>query len=173
MSEARKAAWAFSRAVTNFRGLQQRSEIIELSDGTALIDDTYNSNPLAMERMLETLAAWPGFRRRLVVAGEMLELGGSSPDLHREVGRKCAAAGADWVVAVQGNARYFLEGAVEAGMPGERTQFCSNAQEAAQFCRALVRPGDLVLVKGSRSVALESVVNDIAHFAEARALAFP
>ena len=147
------------RAVASFHGLHQRSEIIEWLDGTVLVDDSYNSNPLAMERMLETLAAWSGTRRRIIVAGEMLELGVSSPELHRAVGRKCAVLGADWLVAVQGDARYFLEGAVEAGMSPERTQFFSQAQEATEYCCALIRPGDLVLIKGSRGVALERIVD--------------
>jgi UDP-N-acetylmuramoyl-tripeptide--D-alanyl-D-alanine ligase len=147
------------RAVASFHSLHQRSEIIELPNGTVLVDDSYNSNPLAMERMLETLAAWPSARRRIVVAGEMLELGVSSPDLHRAVGRKCAASGVDRLVAVQGDARYLLEGAVEAGMPLEHAQFFARAQEAAAFCRTIIRPEDLVLVKGSRGVALERIVD--------------
>ena len=80
----------------DFRNLHQRSEILTLPGGVTVINDCYNSNPLAMERMLETLAAWPGARRRIVVAGEMLELGPSSPELHRGVGRKCAPSGVEW-----------------------------------------------------------------------------
>lgn len=147
------------RAVASFRNLPQRSEIIRLPGGTVLINDSYNSNPLAMERMLETLATWPRVSRRIVVAGEMLELGVSSPDLHRAVGRKCAASDVDWLVAVQGDARFFLHGAVEAGMPSQKTRFFPNAEEAAEFCSALIRPGDLVLVKGSRGVHLETIVD--------------
>jgi len=114
-----------------------------------------------MERMLETVAAWSGARRRIVVAGEMLELGASSPDQHRDVGRRCAALGMDWIVAVQGDARFFLEGAVGAGMPLERTKFFPNALEAVEFCRAIIQPGDLVLVKGSRGVQMEKVVEGL------------
>ncbi len=147
------------RAVASFRSLPQRSEIIELPGGTVLVNDSYNSNPLAMERMLETLAAWPGAHRRIIVAGEMLELGAPSPELHRAVGRKCAALGVAWLVAVQGNARVFLEGAVEAGMPLERTKFFSNVEEAGEFCRAIIQSGDLVLVKGSRGLQLERIVD--------------
>ena len=101
-------------ALAGFKNLHQRSEILTLPGEVTVINDCYNSNPLAMERMLETLAAWPGARRRIVVAGEMLELGPSSPELHRGVGRKCASSGVDWLIAVQGDAQYFLEGAVEA-----------------------------------------------------------
>ena len=108
--------------------------------------------------MLETLAAWPGAERRVVVAGEMLELGPTAPELHRQVGRKCAASKVDWLLAVQGDARHFLGGAQKAGLAKERGQFFENAQDAAEFCQALLQKGDVVLVKGSRAVHLEKVV---------------
>ena len=110
-----------------------------------------------MENMLETLAAWPGAGRRIVVAGEMLELGASSPELHRQVGRKCARSRLDWLMAVQGDARFFLEGAIEAGLPPERARFFAAANQAGEFCLTLMQPGDVVLVKGSRGVHLEKV----------------
>ena len=147
------------RAVASLRNLPQRGEIVKLPGGTVLLNDSYNSNPLAMEKMLETLAAWPAARRRIAVAGEMLELGASSPHLHREVGRKGAALGMDWIVAVQGDARFFLEGAAEGGMPRERMKFFPNASEAAKFCRAIIQPGDVVLVKGSRGVQMEKIID--------------
>jgi UDP-N-acetylmuramoyl-tripeptide--D-alanyl-D-alanine ligase len=147
------------RAVASFRNLPQRGEIIKLAGGTVLFNDSYNSNPLAMERMLETLAAWPGAGRRIAVAGEMLELGASSPDLHRAVGRKCAALGIDWLVAVQGDARFFLQGAVEGGISLERTKFFPHSTEAVEFCRAIIQPGDVLLVKGSRGVQMEKIVD--------------
>jgi UDP-N-acetylmuramoyl-tripeptide--D-alanyl-D-alanine ligase len=149
------------RAVASFRRLPQRGEIVELPGAIVVVNDSYNSNPLAMERMLEMLAAWPGVRRRIVVAGEMLELGGSSPDQHRAVGRKCAALGMDWIVAVQGDARFFLQGAIGAGMAVERTKFFPNAAEAVEFCRAIIQPGDVVLVKGSRGVQMEKIVDGL------------
>jgi UDP-N-acetylmuramoyl-tripeptide--D-alanyl-D-alanine ligase len=146
------------RAVASFRNLPQRSEILRLPGGTVVVNDSYNSNPLAMERMLEMLAAWPDVSRRIIVAGEMLELGVTSPDLHRAAGRRCATAG-DCLVAVQGDARFFVEGAVAAGMSPEKARFFSTAEEAADFCRFLVQPGDLVVVKGSRGVHLERIVD--------------
>jgi UDP-N-acetylmuramoyl-tripeptide--D-alanyl-D-alanine ligase len=147
------------RVVASLHNLPQRGEIVDLPGGTVLLNDSYNSNPLGMERMLETLAAWPGARRRIAVAGEMLELGASSPDLHRAVGRKCAALGIDWIVAVQGDAQFFLEGAAEESMPFEKTRFFPNASEAAEFCRTIIHPGDVVLVKGSRGVHMEKIVD--------------
>ncbi len=145
-------------ALAGFKNLHQRSEILTLPGEVTVINDCYNSNPLAMESMLDTLAGWPGARRRMVVAGEMLELGPTSPELHRGVGRKCAASGVDWLIAVQGAAQFFLEGAVEGGLPHSHARFFPDAKSAGEVCRSLLKPGDVVLVKGSRGVHLETVI---------------
>jgi UDP-N-acetylmuramoyl-tripeptide--D-alanyl-D-alanine ligase len=145
-------------ALASFQNIHQRSEILTLPGEITVINDCYNSNPLAMERALEMLRAWLGAGRKIVVAGEMLELGPTSPQLHLEVGRKCAEVGVDWLLAVQGDARFFLEGAIEKGLPEGRTCFWGKAEEAAQFCRTLLQPADVVLIKGSRAVHLESVI---------------
>ena len=145
-------------ALASFQNLHQRSEILTLPGDVTVINDSYNSNPLAMERMLETLASWPGAGRRIVVAGEMLELGPTSPDLHRSVGRQCAQSGADWLIAVQGDARQIVEGAVEGGMPAGQALFFPDASSAGEFCRTRLVPGDVILVKGSRGVHLETVI---------------
>jgi len=146
-------------AIAHYQTLHQRSEIIRLPRGITVLDDSYNSNPLAMERMLETVAAWPGAKRRIVVAGEMLELGSSSPELHKEVGRRCVKSGVDWLLAVQGEARFILEGAGEMGLPDDRGRFFPTAQGAGDYCASLLQSGDVVLVKGSRGVHLEKVVD--------------
>ncbi|PYV02345.1 MAG: UDP-N-acetylmuramoyl-tripeptide--D-alanyl-D-alanine ligase, partial [Acidobacteria bacterium] len=91
------------------------------------------------------------------VAGEMLELGPSSPELHREIGRACARSRVDWLLAVQGDARFFVEGAVDGGLPAQRAYFFTDADEAGKFCRTILQPDDVVLVKGSRGVRLEKV----------------
>jgi UDP-N-acetylmuramoyl-tripeptide--D-alanyl-D-alanine ligase len=145
-------------AMTHFKPLGQRSEVLTLAGSIVVINDCYNSNPRALERMLETLAGWPHAKQRIVVAGEMLELGSSSSELHRQAGRKSAQAGVDWLIAVQGDARFFLEGAIQAGLPAGRTRFFADAEQAGKFCRSLVEPGDVILVKGSRGVHLEKVV---------------
>ena len=147
-----------AHALAGFHNLHQRSEILTLPGGFTIINDSYNSNPLAMESMLEALAGWPDARRRIVVAGEMLELGPTSPQLHREVGRKCAQIGAEWVIGVQGAAAFLVEGAVEAGVPVSRTRFFPDAKSAGVFCLSLPAPGDVMLVKASRAVHLETVI---------------
>ena len=149
------------RALADFQNLPQRGDSFTLPGPVTIINDSYNSNPQAMECMLETLAAWPGACRRMVVAGEMLELGPQSPKLHEEVGRKCAEADLAWLIAVQGDAKFFLEGAVAAGMPSAQARFFPDAPSAGEFCRSLLEPGDVVLVKGSRGVHLEVVVETL------------
>lgn len=148
---------AMADALRDFKPLGRRAEVLTLPGDIVMINDCYNSNPRAMERMLETLRNWPRARRRVVVAGEMLELGPSSPELHREVGRKCVEARVDRLIAVAGDAQFFVEGAVAAGFPAGRAHFFAEAGEAGRFCRTVVEPGDVVLVKGSRGVHLEKV----------------
>ena len=88
----------------------------------------------------------------------MLELGPSSTQLHKQVGRTCVDCGVDWLLAVQGDARFLLEGALEAGLPADYGRFFSTAEEAGSFCAQLLGGGDVVLVKGSRGVHLEKVI---------------
>jgi UDP-N-acetylmuramoyl-tripeptide--D-alanyl-D-alanine ligase len=146
------------RGLAEFQNVSQRGEGVALPGPVTIINDSYNSNPQAMECMLETLRTWPHALRRIVVAGEMLELGPQSPNLHREIGRKCAEINLAWLIAVQGDARFFLEGAIAAGLSPARTLFLPDAHLAGEFCRSRLEPGDVVLVKGSRGVHLETVV---------------
>jgi len=136
-----------------------RGELLRFSDGAALINDSYNSSPAALEAMTSLLAATPGFKRRILAAGEMRELGASSAELHRQAGRFAAQGGAiDWVIGVAGDAAQLVEGAVGAGLAAEHAKWFQTSEEAAEFLRDLLGPGDLLLVKGSRGVRMERVV---------------
>lgn len=148
---------SLAQPLKSFRNLSRRSEIFTLHGEITVINDCYNSNPRAMERMVETLARWAPAKRRIVVAGEMLELGPTSPEWHRKVGRKLAACSIDYLIAVQGDAKYIREGALKAGFSPAKAVFLPDASQAAAYCQNLVRPGDVVLVKGSRGVVLERV----------------
>lgn len=139
-----------------------RGEVIRFEPGFTVINDSYNSNPVALAAAADLLAATPGYRRRILAAGEMLELGPSAAELHREAGRRIAAGKIDWIVGVQGLAAEILRGAVEAGFSEARTQFFETAEEAAQFLAGFVSRGDLLLVKGSRGVRMERIVEVLA-----------
>ena len=148
-----------------FRSLRtpaMRGELIRFTNGFALINDSYNSSPAALQAMIALLAATPGFQRRILAAGEMRELGPSSAQLHRDGGTFAGKTGkVDFVVGVQGDAAQIVEGAVAAGVPREHTKFFATPAEAAGFLAGFVRSGDLLLVKGSRSVKMERVVDEL------------
>jgi len=162
---ASASVWGIGAAAAQsvFRGLQapaMRGELLRFSNGAALINDSYNSSPAALQAMIKVLAATPNYRRRILAAGEMRELGRTSSQLHREAGSFAAKTGKiDWVVGVEGDAAQLVEGAVAAGVPGSQTKFFSSSEEAAKFLAEFVAPGDLLLVKGSRGVKMERIVD--------------
>jgi UDP-N-acetylmuramoyl-tripeptide--D-alanyl-D-alanine ligase len=123
-------------------------------DGATLLNDSYNSNPEALRSMIRTLAARPA-RRRILVAGEMLELGQHGPELHAACGKTAAEAGLDLVVGVRGNAEHLATAACAGGVA---SLFLPDAEAAGYWLRQNLQPGDLVLVKGSRGVRLERAV---------------
>jgi len=137
---------------------EMRGRLLRFSAGFAVINDSYNSNPVALGAMINLLARTPGYQRRILAAGEMLELGPDSARLHREAGRLAAKEKLDWVLGVQGEASELANGAVEGGLPAPRARFFATSAVAAAFVCDMVQPGDLLLVKGSRGVKMERIV---------------
>ena len=136
-----------------------RGEVTRLRTIT-IVDDSYNSNPTALARALSMLRDETRYKRRVGVIGEMLELGEASGDLHRQSGRDAAEAGLGVLIAVGGGpARALAEGAAEAGMPRANVHYVADSGQAADLAAALVRAGDLILVKGSRGIRTEAVVD--------------
>jgi UDP-N-acetylmuramoyl-tripeptide--D-alanyl-D-alanine ligase len=133
-----------------------RGEILDLG-GVRIISDCYNSNPRAVAAMLDVLRESPA-QRRIAVLGEMRELGASSVELHRETGMLAARLGLDLLIGVAGDAREIAKAAREAGMPAVAAEFLDTAEEAGERLASIVRPGDYVLLKGSRGVALEKAL---------------
>ena len=137
----------------------RRGEVIR-AGGVTIVDDSYNSNPKALSRALAMLAGETRFARRVAVVGEMLELGEASPELHRAAGEEIARADVGELIAVGGaNARAVAEGAIRAGMPASRVHYVENSVAAGDLAATLVRSGDVVLVKGSRGIRTEVVVD--------------
>jgi UDP-N-acetylmuramoyl-tripeptide--D-alanyl-D-alanine ligase len=135
-----------------------RGEERELPGGGLLINDAYNANPDSMRAALAHLAERAGGRRRVAVLGEMAELGPESPRYHRELAAAVAEAGVEVLVAVGELARGYAAGAAEV-------RHAADAGEAAEALRAVLEPGDAVLVKASRSVGLERVADAVAQVA--------
>ena len=135
-----------------------RGEVIRLANGVTLIDDSYNSNPPALLQAARALVEAPGFTRRIVVAGEMLELGAQAEALHRECGRALAELGVEKLIGVRGLAQALIAGAQAAGLKDDEAVFVETPEAAAERLLLDCRSGDLILVKGSRGVRTEKVV---------------
>ncbi len=141
------------RGAAEIRLSPWRGEEVALPGDGLLVNDAYNANPLSMAAALEHLAERAGGRRRVAVLGDMAELGSAAAAYHREVGVIARRSGVVALVAVGELARGYLDGGVA------ETRWAPHARAAIPLVRELVRPGDAVLVKGSRSVGLEAVAD--------------
>lgn len=153
-------ATAIASALATTSALRQRGEILRFSVGFTVINDSYNSNPDALLSMVETLVnGAPENARKLVVAGEMLELGDESVAIHRRTGEQIGNMDIDILIGVRGNGRDLAAGAVDAGLGDAR--FVESSDAAGEMLADLVGPGDVILVKGSRGVRTEKVVEKL------------
>ncbi|HEX7720758.1 MAG TPA: UDP-N-acetylmuramoyl-tripeptide--D-alanyl-D-alanine ligase [Pyrinomonadaceae bacterium] len=144
-------------ALRSVKPPKMRGEILNFAAGFTVVDDSYNSNPRSLLSMVQTLAeAGDKVKRRVVVAGEMLELGPQSPQMHREAGHEIARLGIEVLWGVRGLANEIIAGARDEGLAA--TRFFDSSDEAAAAVIDEVREGDLILVKGSRSVETDKVV---------------
>jgi UDP-N-acetylmuramoyl-tripeptide--D-alanyl-D-alanine ligase len=128
----------------------RRGQVLQVA-GATLINDCYNSNPRALNAMVDTLASMPA-QRRILLAGEMLELGPTAEALHRECGRHAAEKKIDVVIGVRGMAKALAEAACGAGT---QAQFMETPEEAGEWLARELRTEDAVLLKASRGVKLE------------------
>ena len=137
----------------------QRGEVLHFANGFTVINDSYNSNPAALLSMVETLVdGAAGATRKIVVAGEMLELGVDAAKIHRETGEKIAASGIDLLIGVRGLADELVEGSTASGLTAE---FAEDSDAAAEMLANIVAAGDVILVKGSRGVRTEKVIEKL------------
>jgi UDP-N-acetylmuramoyl-tripeptide--D-alanyl-D-alanine ligase len=126
--------------------------------GATLYDDTYNSNPYALQRALELLAGADVEGRRIAVIGDMLELGTSEKKFHFEAGKAIPRV-VDAVIGVGPRSQSVLAGAREAGFPGQALHHFETARDAGEFLRDFIREKDLVLLKASRGIGLDQAID--------------
>lgn len=141
------------RALASLTAGDKRGEVLTVG-GATILNDSYNSNPEALRSMIRTLAARPA-KRRILVAGEMLEMGTHGPALHAECGKAAAEAEIDMVVGVRGNAEHLAAAACAGGVA---SLFLPDAEAAGLWLKKNLREGDVALVKGSRGVHLEKAI---------------
>ena len=142
-----------AEALPSLQPADKRGQVVQVGNITVLYD-CYNSSPKALMAAVDTLTAMPA-RRRIVVAGEMLELGSTGEQLHRECGRYMAGSKLDFLLGVRGLAKAMVEAAVEAGLKAE---FVATPEEAGEWLARETREGDVVLLKASRGVKLEKAL---------------
>ena len=162
---AAAVAWALNlpartipAALSNFQAIDKRMVVLTLPGGIHLVNDTYNANPGSMAAALQTLMQVKRQGRAFAVLGDILEMGGESGFLHRQVGRIAAEEGVDRLLAMGKQASHLLAGAAEGGMAKDQLSQAATHEEIAAQVHGLLAAGDWVLVKGSRGMRMEKVV---------------
>jgi len=147
-------------ALKEFRAPSMRMNIKKFGD-IKIINDTYNANPQSMKQAIESLRDMATEGRKILIAGDMLELGTFSGRFHHLVGKQAAESGIDLIVAVGKLAEHISNGAQEAGMSARKIKLCGLTKEAREKVPSLIKKGDTILIKGSRAMRMEEIVEDI------------
>ncbi len=150
---------ATAAALAGFRAIHRRSQVTTLNSGVHLLNDCYNANPGSMAVALSTLMEIKDSGRAVAALADMLELGNGAAAEHRELGRRAARLGLD-VLVIYGNHRLDVaDGAREAGLAADRIFPVESRPEAARILQEHLAPGDWLLVKGSRSMHMEGLID--------------
>lgn len=146
--------------ITTLKPSPNRGTLVRLIKNIKLIDDSYNSNPAALEGALKALAHLPS-KRKIAVLGDMLELGEKEVEYHIQAGRQAAKWGWDILVTVGPLSQHMVEGALSSGMRTDKIFSFKDSEEAAEEIWPLIQEGDLVLIKGSRKIKTEKIVEKL------------
>jgi UDP-N-acetylmuramoyl-tripeptide--D-alanyl-D-alanine ligase len=144
----------------NLKPFPMRGEIHHLPNNVILIDDSYNSNPAALESVLKDLSECEA-NRKVAVLGDMLELGETQISYHREAGKHVKRYSWDVLITVGSLSQHMAASALQAGMHETQIASFENSDEAANHVASLLEPGDLVLVKGSRGTRTDKIVESL------------
>lgn len=146
------------RGLESFQAVAGRFEVKVLRNGAHVINDTYNANPLSVREALKTLKALRGSGDSTVILGDMLELGNKAGQWHRKMGRAIAETGVKFLLLMGDYGGDTAAGAREKGMAADRILFCESPEQVQDHLQSVLRPGDWVLVKGSRKMKMERIV---------------
>jgi UDP-N-acetylmuramoyl-tripeptide--D-alanyl-D-alanine ligase len=149
------------KALENLQSFPMRMEVVPLKGGKTLINDAYNANPYSMELALETLVEAKGEGRTIAVVGDMLELGSFTREAHEQIGKRVSELSIDFLFALGEEAPIVVESAVRHGFPIERARIVESHSEAISLLRQVIQNGDWILVKGSRRMAMEKIVEGL------------
>jgi UDP-N-acetylmuramyl pentapeptide synthase len=150
--------------LSGFRPFSGRMEMVKLSNGAYLLDDSYNANPASVREALMTLKDLKSNHSAYVFLGDMLELGAQSDEMHRKIGMLMATIGVN-ALFLQGDfSEITAAGAIEGGMAAENIFFLSAENKNIDYLRKRLKKGDWILVKGSRRMKMEKVVAQISDY---------
>ena len=148
--------------LNRYDGLKGRFKSVSLADNIILVDDTYNSNPSSLKAALYSIKEMAAGGNRVIVGlGEMLELGDETVAAHIEAGRMAADIGVSWLFAMGDHAKEMKKGAIENGLTSERAFQVETHDEMIQKIGDVLKPGDIILLKGSRRIGLDSVAGGL------------
>ncbi len=152
-----------SEALRQYRPPKGRMNLIAGIKYTLLIDDTYNSSPLAVKTALEVMKMidLPEGKRKIAVLGDMLELGDRSAAAHREIGFNISEAEIDYLITVGNESKLTAESAIEAGLAKDNVHEFKDTERAGKFLQDIIQPGDLILIKGSQGIRMEKIVKEV------------
>ena len=150
-----------NQSLQKLKPVAGRGVVSHFREGFSVVNDSYNSNPAALKAMIVFLARAQGYQRKILVAGEMLELGEKSQQFHRDCGKLAASEKLNLIVGIQGEARSLCSAAKAQKGSVVETLFFENSIDAGEWLSQQVKSGDLVVVKGSRGVRTERVVEAI------------
>ena len=145
----------------HFKPFPMRMEVIRLEGGKTLINDAYNANPRSMELALEALTEVKGEGRAIAVLGDMLELGDSAEEAHQELGEKVKEFSVDFLLTLGEKALLTAESAIRHGFDPKRTRVVKDHSEAISILTGMMREGDWILIKGSRGMTMEKIVEGL------------
>ncbi len=148
------------QGLEDFKPVSMRSQLSELK-GFRILNDAYNANPASMRSALEALAGLGSSGQRIAVLGDMLELGGPGEVAHRELGREVARAGIQYLITMGSLAEQIAQGALSAGIDDARVIHSQGPEDAAEAVLRVARPGDYILIKGSRKMKMERILEFI------------
>ena len=148
-------------ALERFQPSPMRMELIHLEGGKTMINDAYNANPRSMELALETLAEMKGKGRAIAVLGDMLELGDFTEEAHRQIGERVEELSIDLLLTMGEEAPLVVESAIRHGFEPTRAKVVESHTEAILILKEVIREGDWILVKGSRRMVMEKIVEGL------------
>ena len=126
-----------------------------------IIDDTYNSNPLSMEYAIGTLSDYKTEGKRIFITGDMLELGRSAKAFHENIGKLIAASNIDMLITLGQFSRFLARNASRFGMPAKCVFQADSHRNATSVLKRISKPGDVVLIKGSRNMRMEKIIEGL------------